>query len=84
MREAADRTERLLTLLVLQNMKGATQREKALQLSLAGFSNVEIANFLDTSPQNVSQVLYESRKKKTGKVTKAPIRKVSRGARAKR
>lgn len=62
MRESVDRTERLLTLLVLQNMKGATQREKAIQLNIAGFSNVEIANLLDTTPQSITQVLYESRK----------------------
>lgn len=57
-----DRTERLLAILLLQSMKGASQREKALQLSLAGFSNVEIADLLQTSAQVVSQHLYESRK----------------------
>jgi DNA-directed RNA polymerase specialized sigma24 family protein len=62
-----DRTERLLTVLVLQTMKGTTQREKALQLSLAGFSAVEIADLLDTSAQSINQALYESRKKKRGR-----------------
>lgn len=91
MRQSADRTERLLTLLVLNNMKGATQREKAIQLNLAGFSNVEIANLLDTTPQSITQVLYESRKtsgkkrpKKAGTKTKGQKTQVKRTRRGKR
>lgn len=57
-----DRTERLLAALLLQQMKGASQKEKALQLSVAGFTNVEIADLLGTSPQVVAQHLYELRK----------------------
>lgn len=59
---AQDRAERLLALLLLETMKGATQREKALRLSVAGFSNVEIADLLQTSAQVVAQYLYQSRK----------------------
>lgn len=62
MRGAEERTDRILGVLLLQSMKGATQREKALQLNLAGFSNVEIADLLQTSPQVVAQHLYESRR----------------------
>lgn len=59
--EQPDRTERLLALLLLQQMKGASQREKVAHLNIAGFSNVEIADILDTTAAVVSQALYESR-----------------------
>ena len=62
--EPTDRSERLLALLLIQNMKGATQAEKAHQLSVAGFTNVEIANILGTTAAVVSQYLYVTRKKK--------------------
>jgi len=58
-----DRIERLLALLLLQNMKGATQAEKAVQLSIAGFTTVEVADMLDTKPAVVRQYLYLKRKK---------------------
>lgn len=64
-----ERTERLLALILLNQMKGASQREKAIQLNLAGFSNVEIANLLETTTAVVSQALYEARKVKTTKKT---------------
>lgn len=67
-----DRTERLLALILLNQMKGASQREKAIQLNLAGFSNVEIANLLETKTPVIAQVLYEARKgKSTKKNTKS-------------
>ena len=62
MRAAEDRTERLLAILLLESMKGASKRDKAVRLSLAGFSNVEIADLLQTSAQVVAQHLYSSRK----------------------
>jgi len=62
--EATDRSERLLALLLVQNMKGATQAQKSLQLSVAGFTNVEIADILGTTAAVVSQYLYMTRKKK--------------------
>ena len=70
-----ERNERLLALLLLQQMKASPQREKALQLSLAGFSNAEIADLLQTTTAVVAQQLYETRrqtkpkkkKKKSGK-----------------
>ena len=63
-----DRIERLLAMLLIQNMKGATQADKALQLSLAGFTNVEIGNLLQTSQGVIGQHLYTARKKKSKKV----------------
>ncbi len=62
-----DRVERVLILLLLQEMKGATQREKVRLLNLAGLANSEIAEYLETSPQVVAQYIYEARKAgKTG------------------
>jgi len=59
-----DRIEKLLAALLLQNMKGASQRDKAIQLSSVGFSNVEVADLLQTSAAVVAQYLYEARKKR--------------------
>lgn len=61
---SSDRIERLLALLVIHNMKGATQAEKALQLSLAGFTNFEIGDLLQTTQAVIAQNLYAARKKK--------------------
>jgi hypothetical protein len=61
---STDRIERLLALLVVQGMKGATQADKALQLSLAGFTNVEIGDLLQTTQGVIAQNLYAARKKK--------------------
>lgn len=60
-----DRQERLLALILLAMMKGSPQREKISQLNLAGFSNVEIADILETNTAVVSQVLYTARQQKS-------------------
>jgi len=62
---AQDRVEKLLALLLLQTMKGANQREKIVQLSRGGFSNIEIANFLGTSTGVVATYMSAARKGKT-------------------
>jgi len=67
MRPAQDRTERLLAILLVESMRGTSQRDKAVRLNLAGFSNVEIADLLQTSAQVVAQYLYSSRKGKRRK-----------------
>lgn len=59
-----DRIEKLLALLLVHDLKGLPQRDKAVQLSMVGFSNVEIADLLQTSAAVVAQYLYEVRKKK--------------------
>jgi hypothetical protein len=69
-----DRTERLLALILLNQMKGASLKEKILQLNLAGFTNIEIADIVQTSGPVVSQLLYEARKNKG----KSPARKSSK------
>lgn len=62
--EADDRLERILILLLLQQMKGATQREKVKQLNMVGLTNSEIAEYVETSPQVVANYVYEGKKGK--------------------
>ena len=64
-----DRVERILALILIQGMKGSTQRQKVAELNLAGFSNVEIADLLDTTTAVVSQSLYEAKKATSSKST---------------
>lgn len=66
-----DRQERLLALILLAMMKGSPQREKISQLNLSGFSNVEIADILETTAAVVSQELYAARQSKSKKTKKA-------------
>ncbi len=56
-----ERSERLLVLLLLQNLKQASLKEKIIQLNMAGFSNIEIAEFLQTTPAAVAQELSLSK-----------------------
>ena len=51
-------------------MKGVPQREKCLQLSVAGFTNTEIADLLQTTAAVVGQSLYEARKGVDSRVAK--------------
>lgn len=64
MEERFDRIEKLLALILLELMKGASQAVKIHRLNLAGFTNAEIADFLDTKATVVAVRLSESRKKK--------------------
>jgi len=57
-----ERTERLLALILLQQMGDASQQKKAIQLNMAGFSNTEIADLLDTTTAVVAQSLYTARR----------------------
>lgn len=65
--ELASRSEKILALLLLQGMKASTQAEKAAQLSVAGFTAVEIADLLETNTAVIHQHLYATRKKKKKK-----------------
>ena len=60
-----DRMERILARLLISSMKGASQQEKIAELNLAGFSNLEIADLINTTTAVVAQTLYSSRKGKT-------------------
>jgi hypothetical protein len=62
--ESNDRVERLLALLLIQNMKNANMAAKARELSIAGFTNVEVADLLGTTAAVVGQSLYAARKGK--------------------
>lgn len=66
-----DRTQRLLALLLINQMKDTTIKEKAIQLNMAGFTNVEIADLLDSTAASISQFLYEANKEKRAKKPKA-------------
>lgn len=65
MEKDLDRVERLLALQLLQQMKGSSQRDKALQLNLAGFSNAEIAELLQTGANVVATMLYQARRRRS-------------------
>ena len=67
--------ERLLAAILLHSMKGESLKEKATLLSIVGFSNVEIADFLQTSSQTVRQYLYEKRKAKSMGVYRSRMKK---------
>ena len=73
--QSEDRAEKLLALLLLQQLKAAPQREKALHLSLAGFTNTEIADLLQTTAAVVAQSLYEVRRKPKRKLKPQGSRK---------
>lgn len=62
MKVVMDRAERLLVMILLQLMAKAPQAEKIYRLNLAGLSNVEIADVLETSPQVVAQTVYAMRR----------------------
>jgi hypothetical protein len=57
-------------MILLNSMRGATIAEKAHQLNLAGFTNVEIADFLQTTAPVIAQSLYSKRKTKSKKKKK--------------
>ena len=63
--EGSSRLERLLALLLVQQSR--TQRDKIVQLNIAGFTNTEVADLLQTKAGVVSSVLYETRKGKKKK-----------------
>jgi DNA-directed RNA polymerase specialized sigma24 family protein len=66
--ERTDRAERLLALILLHSMRGASGAEKAIQLSTAGLTPVEIADILNTTTGVIHQYIYPERRKKTKKI----------------
>ena len=59
-----DRIEKLLSLILIELMKGTSQSEKIRRLTIAGFTNTEIADFLETKAAVVAVRRSEARKKK--------------------
>ena len=68
--EKTDRTERLLALILLNQMKGLPQREKIIQLNIAGFTNVEIADIVETTTNNVAKEISGYKKVKGQRTSK--------------
>ena len=67
--------ERLLALLVLEQLEGASDRERAVKLSSAGLSISEIAELLGTTNQVVSQHLYSAKTKRKKKSRRKTTKK---------
>lgn len=63
MKDENGRIENLLVIILLSLLKGSTMAEKSSKLNLAGFSNIQIANYLETTSAVIGQLLYENRKK---------------------
>jgi hypothetical protein len=71
--EISGKLDKILKLLSIDAVKGySTEREKIELLDSLGFRPVEIAKFLNKSPDNVSVQLSIIRKKKTPKTTTKP------------
>lgn len=64
-----ERIEKLLALLLVETSKSQSQAEKIRLLNIAGFTNTEIADLLDTNATVVAVRLSESRKIKKRKKT---------------
>ncbi len=64
MENNSERIEKLLALLLIETMKSQSQAEKIRLLNIAGFTNTEIADILDTNAAVVAVRLSESRKTK--------------------
>jgi hypothetical protein len=60
-----DRVEKLLTMLLLEQLGTAPQGRKIEVLLRVGFKNAEIATLLGTTPAVVAQTAYASKKGKT-------------------
>lgn len=57
-----ERIEKLLALILINQMGSASQGKKAALLNRAGFSNIEIANILETSTGAIAVRLSEQKK----------------------
>lgn len=68
---SSERIEKLLAMILVHQMGSASQAEKSMALSRAGFANADIAMFLGASAGTVAQQLYELRKGGKGSSKKA-------------
>ena len=65
--EENNRIEKLLAMQLINSLAGKNMAEKAAQLSIVGFTNVEIANLLGANSSTINQLLYARRKKQKSK-----------------
>ncbi len=68
--EREDRIEGLLALILLNQIKDQSDQKKAEALNLAGFTAIEIADFLNTSTSVVRQHIYVAKKSRSKPKTK--------------
>jgi len=73
-----DRSERLIALLLLEQMKDSPAHEKARRLSIAGFTNSEIADLLETNSAVIASTLYQARQKPKKKGKKKAKKKAKK------
>lgn len=63
--ENIERIEKLLALILLNQLPNKNQKEKALTLNMAGFTNTEIADLLEIkSAQVIANYIYSTKKSK--------------------
>lgn len=65
MAESLDRIAKILAGLLLRDIEEAEQTKKIRRLKGCGFSNTEIAEILQTTPNTVGVALHSLRRKKT-------------------
>lgn len=56
------RIERLLAMILINQMVEVSEQDKIIALSQVGFSNKEISNLLNKSASAITQSLYRARK----------------------
>lgn len=75
--QSSAKIEGLLAQLLLQSLgESANRRKKAHALSLAGLTNLEIAELMGVSADNVGVILHRARKSGTG--TKKKTKKATK------
>lgn len=66
-----ERVEKLLTMLLLEQLASKSQSHKIDVLLRAGFKNAEVATLLGTTPGVVAQTAYATKKEKTKRPRKS-------------
>ncbi len=64
MKNEFERIERLLTLILIENLRDRKTEDKVKILNTAGLSNIEVADLLNIKPQVVANYLFRSKKNK--------------------
>lgn len=64
MKNEFEKIERLLTLILVENIRERKTEDKVKILNTVGFSNIEVADLLNIKPQVVANYLFRAKKKK--------------------